>query len=109
MKLKKKDEGGIYIFPDLIVDERLNWFEKTLLSLYRSFTEYGKDHCLHMEFERLNNEHFGGTLNKSKYHRAKRHLKELGLIETDGGIVVKSVRGGVKNDTGGVKNDTHNI
>ena len=106
MKLKKKDEGGIYIFPDLIADERLNWLEKALLSTYRLYTEYGDGSC-HMEFEKLNEKNFGGTLNKSNYHRAKRHLKERGLIETDGGIIVKSVRGGVKNDTGGVKNDTH--
>lgn len=108
MKIKKQDEGGIYMYPDIICDERLDWFEKTLLSLYRTYTELGKDKCFHMTFEQMNNTHFGGKIEISKYHRAKRKLKELGLI-TSNGIVVKAVRGGVKNDRGGVKNDTHNI
>lgn len=106
MKLKKKDEGGIYIFPDLIADERLNWLEKALLSTYRLYTEYGDGSC-HMEFGKLNEKNFRCTLNKRSYQRMKQHLKELGLITTDGGIVVKSVTGGDKNDTGGDKNDTH--
>lgn len=116
-KLKKEDEGGIYLYPDIIADERLNWFDKALLSLYRSYTKYGQDKCLHMQFEKLNQKHFEGKLNKTNYHRAKRKLKELGLIVTDGGIVTKTVEGGVKNDTPPVskmtpprvKNDTHNI
>ena len=107
MKLKKEDEGGIYVFPDIVRDKRLNWGEKVLLSLYRLYTEYGDGSC-HMEFEKMNEKNFGGVLDKSFYHRAKRHFKTLGLIETDGGITTKSIReGGVKNDTGGVKNDTH--
>ncbi len=109
MKLKKQDEGGTYLFPDIMRDERLDWFEKTLLSIYRSYTEYGKDKCCHMTFEQLNERHFGGTVDKNKYHRAKRRLKELNLIVSNG-IVTKSIsEGGIKNDTGGIKNDTHNI
>lgn len=96
------------MFPDIICDERLDWFEKTLLSMYRSYTEFGKDGCFHMTFESLNETQFGGKLERSKYQRAKRTLKELGLI-TVNGIVVKAVRGAVKNDKGPVKNDSHNI
>mgnify|MGYP003412116254 CR=1 FL=1 len=98
-KLKKEDEGGIYIYPDIIADERLNWFEKALLSIYRSYTKYGKDKCLHMSFEQLNEKHFGGKIKNSNYHKAKQHLKELGLIVTDGGIVTKTVEWGVKYST----------
>lgn len=97
------------MYPDIICDERLDWFEKTLLSMYRSYTEFGKDGCFHMTFEQLNENQFGGKVERNKYQRAKRKLKELGLIEADG-IVVKTVGGPIKNDKGGpIKNDSHNI
>lgn len=60
---------------DIICDKRLDWFEKTLLSIYRS---YGEGITCNEVLRML-----GGKPSRSTYHRAKRRLRELGMIGND--------------------------
>lgn len=90
--MKTKNNTGVFIPIKILQDNRLDFFEKTLYSMYLAFTEHGKDKCCHLTYEQIN-QMFGGEISESKYHRAKRKLKQLGLIVTDGGIVTKAVKG----------------
>lgn len=60
---------------DIICDKRLDWFEKTLLTIYRS---YGEGITCNEVLRML-----GGKPSRSTYQRAKRHLRELGMIGND--------------------------
>jgi len=113
--MKNKNNTGVFIPIEVLQDNRLDFFEKTLYSMYKAFTEHGKDKCCHLTYSQIN-EMFGGEISDSRYHRAKRKLVELGLIITDGGIRTKTVKG-VSPATGEgchqrqgapVINDTHN-
>ena len=83
MEKKTKKKGGVYIPDEFIEDERLTWPEKALLSLYYHYTTNGEKHCCY-----LTNEDVMGRLHLSRptFFRFKHHLKQLGLIDTDGGI-----------------------
>ena len=74
------------VIPDEIEkDKRLTLEEAVLLSIYHNYTVNGKVHCC-----LLTNDKLGDILRLSarQIRRLKSHLKELGLIETNGGIKV---------------------
>lgn len=98
------------VIPDEIEkDKRLTLEEIVLLSIYHNYTVNGKVHCC-----LLTNEKLGEKLKLSvrQVQRMKHHLKELGLIETNGGIKVW-YRGGDTDDThnneGGDNSDTPRV
>lgn len=71
-EIYKNESGGIFMPIDIICDKRLDWFEKTLLSIYRCYGEgITCNEVLHM---------LGGKPSRSTYQRAKRRLRELGMI-----------------------------
>lgn len=75
LKLKIEEDGGIYIPEDIICDNRLDWLEKFMLAIYR---EYGTDITGNEVLDALNR-----CCSRSTYHRAKRRLRELGMIGND--------------------------
>lgn len=87
----------ITIPDEILNDGRLNHTEILLLSIYHNYTLYGKEHCCI-----LTNTKLGDMLHiqNRQVRRYKQHLKELGLIEANGGIKVWYKREGV--------NDPHN-
>lgn len=98
-KMKSNNEKeGVFLWDEILLDDRLSLEDVVLLSLYKSYTIYGKDKCCHMTGEQIL-EKLGNKMTRTAYQRAKRHLKELGLIECNG-IVVKYK--GVVNMTGGL-------
>ena len=82
-----KEKEGVFLWDEMLLDDRLTLEDVVLLSLYKSYTVYGKDKCCHMTGEQIL-EKLGNKMTRTAYQRAKRHLKELGLIECNG-IVVK--------------------
>lgn len=81
------EKEGVFMWDEILLDDRLSLEDAVLLSLYKSYTIYGKDKCCHMTGEQIL-EKLGNKMTRTAYQRAKRHLKELGLIECNG-IVVK--------------------
>ena len=83
---KNKEKEGVFLWDEMLLDDRLSLEDVVLLSLYKSYTIYGKDKCCHMTGEQVL-EKLGNKMTRTAYQRAKRHLKELGLIECDGIVV----------------------
>lgn len=74
------------VIPDEIEkDKRLTLEEVVLLSIYHNYTVNGKVHCCLLTNEKLSEKL---KMSVRQVQRMKRHLKELGLIETNGGIKV---------------------
>ena len=96
--------------PDEIAkDKRFNGNEKLLLSIYVFYTVKGNKHCCMLTNATLA-ERIG--VSEREIMRYKNHLKELGLIETNGGIKVwyKGDNSDThNNDNKGDNSDTHNI
>jgi hypothetical protein len=80
---KDKEKEGVFLWDEILLDDRLSLEDVVLLSLYKSYTIYGKDKCCHMTGEQVL-EKLGNKMTRTSYQRAKRHLKELGLIECNG-------------------------
>ena len=78
-----KEKEGVFLWDEMLLDDRLTLEDVVLLSLYKSYTIYGKDKCCHMTGEQIL-EKLGNKMTRTAYQRAKRHLKELGLIECNG-------------------------
>ena len=101
---KDKEKEGVFLWDEMLLDDRLTLEDVVLLSLYKSYSIYGKDKCCHMTGEQIL-EKLGNKMTRTAYQRAKRHLKELGLIECNG-IVVRykgcQYDRGVVNMTGGL-------
>lgn len=76
---------GIFIPDEFYKDRELKGLERDILALYMYYTENGTYKCCC-----LNNSQIAEYFNVSeRYLRmVKRHLKELGYINTDGGIKV---------------------
>lgn len=75
LKVKIEKDGGMYIPEDVLKDNRLDWFEKFMLAIYRT---YGTDITCNEMLDALNR-----CCSRSTYQRAKRHLRELELIVCD--------------------------
>ena len=84
---KDKEKEGVFLWDEMLLDDRLSLEDVVLLSLYKSYTVYGKDKCCHMTGEQIL-EKLGNKMTRTAYQRAKRHLKELGLIECNGIVVM---------------------
>lgn len=105
-KRKDKEKEGIFLWDEILLDERLTLEEAVLLSLYKSYTIYGKDRCCHLTGEQVL-EKLGNKMSRSAYQRAKKHLKEIGLIECNGIVTrykwaVNMTRGAVNMTRGAV-------
>ena len=81
-----KEKEGVFLWDEMLLDDRLTLEDVVLLSLYKSYSIYGKDKCCHMTGEQIL-EKLGNKMTRTAYQRAKRHLKELGLIECNGIVV----------------------
>ena len=86
---------GVFIPAEILESTTLNSNEKILFGFYHYYTLYGEKHCCFVL-----NEKIGQWLNMQErtIQRAKKHLLELGLIEVNGVIYVR---------TKGDKIDTH--
>ena len=93
------DMEGIFIPNEILLNENLKGMERILLAFYWYYTVNGDLHCCVMKNEDVCKKI--GISDVRKMQRFKSHLKELGLIKTDGGIKVYYV-----GDNRGVKNDT---
>lgn len=89
-------EKGIWIPDEILQDTRLDLSVKAVLAVYKYYTIEGELHCCV-----LTNEQIADKIGISipTVQRAKRLLKELNLIKSDGGIKVWYQ---------GHQNDTHN-
>ena len=73
--------------PDeILLNEKLKGMERILLSFYWYYTVNGGLHCCVMKNEDVCKRI--GISEVRKMQRLKSHLKELGLIRTDGGTKV---------------------
>lgn len=86
---------GVFIPAEILESTTLNSNEKILFGFYHYYTLYGEKHCCFVL-----NEKIGQWLNMQErtIQRTKKHLLELGLIEVNGVIYVR---------TKGDKIDTH--
>lgn len=94
--MNNEKEKGIWIPIEILQDTRLDPSVKMILAVYKYYTIEGELHCCV-----LTNDELGKKIGMSGHtvQRAKKTLKELGLIETNGGI---------KTWYKGYQNDTHN-
>ena len=92
--------SGIFIPDEILLNEKLKGMERILLAFYWYYTVNGDLHCCKMRNEDICKKI--GISEVRKMQRLKSHLKDLGLIKTDGGIRVYYI--GDKNRD--VKNDT---
>lgn len=76
-------EKGIFIPIEILSDERLDLTEKVILAIYKYYTVEGDAHCCFLTKEQI--VELIGTSPKT-VQRVKNRLKELNLIDTDGGI-----------------------
>ena len=90
---------GLFIPDEILLNENLKGMERILLAFYWYYTVNGDLHCCVMKNEDVCKKI--GISDVRKMQRFKSHLKELGLIKTDGGIKVYYV-----GDNRDVKNDT---
>lgn len=77
---------GIFTPIEIQTLDTITWTEKALLSIYYYFTTEGKYKCCSMKNEDLYKNEL--KISKNTFERAKKHLKELGYIRTNGGIRV---------------------
>lgn len=75
----------ITIPENILEDKRLTLGEVALLSIYYSYTIYGKEHCCMLTNAKIADDL---RLKERQVQNYKQHLKELGLIETNGGVKV---------------------
>lgn len=85
---------GIYIPDEILEIEELNNTECMVLSIYRYYTLNGDLHCCTLKNDDICR--IVKLKDESNLRRIKKHLKELGLIRTDGGIKVTYL--GVRED-----------
>lgn len=97
----------ILITDEIQNDERLNWTEKAIVSYYRYWTVKGSLHgCCKTDKCVIDELH----LDRRTFYRMKKHIMELGLIETDGGkTVYKGGEKGVKMTPPECQNDTTEV
>ena len=77
--------NGIFVPQEILKDERLNSNEKFVLSYYWYHTRKQNDHCCKKENGDVMDEL---KISMRTLTRAKKHLKELGLIRCNGGVKV---------------------
>ena len=98
---KKTKKKGVFVPEEILKDKRLTANDKFLLSYYRYCTERMEKHCC-IQTNGDVAEFLG--MSEKTFERSKHHLKELGLIDTDGGIKTWSVtKGYPQNDGGGYR------
>jgi hypothetical protein len=90
------NEKGIWIPDEILQDTRLDLSVKAVLAVYKYYTIEGELHCCVMTNEQIADK-IGISI--PTVQRAKRLLKKLKLIKSDGGIKVWYK---------GYQNDTHN-
>ena len=98
--MNNEKEKGIWIPIEILQDNRLDLTEKVILAIYRYYTVEGDTHCCF-----LTNDKIAEMIGESKrtIQRVKKNLKELNLIDTDGGIRTWYTGGGDKLTQGGDK------
>lgn len=81
--MNNENEKGIWIPAEILRGNRLDLTEKVILAIYRYYTVEGEAHCCF-----LTNDKIAEMIGESKrtIQRVKKNLKELNLIDTDGGI-----------------------
>lgn len=81
--MKNEQQKGIWIPTEILQDNRLDLTEKVILAIYKYYTIEGDGHCCF-----LTNDKIAEMIGESKrtVQRVKKNLKELNLIDTDGGI-----------------------
>ena len=89
---------GLFIPDEILLNEKLKGMERILLAFYWYYTVNGELHCCAMKNEDICKQI--GISEVRKMQRLKSHLKDMGLIRTDGGIRVYYV-----GDNRGDKND----
>lgn len=107
--MKNEQQKGIWIPTEILEDNRLDLTEKVILAIYKYYTVDGDAHCCFLTNDKLT-EMIG--VSKRTIQRTKQKLKELNLIDTDGGIRAwytggdKLTQGGDKLTPQGRQNDT---
>lgn len=107
--MKNEQQKGIWIPTEILQDNRLDLTEKVILAIYKYYTVDGDAHCCYLTNDKLT-EMIG--VSKRTIQRIKQKLKELNLIDTDGGIRAwytggdKLTQGGDKLTPQGRQNDT---
>lgn len=86
---------GVFIPAEILESATLNSNEKILFGFYHYYTLYGEKHCCFVLNEKISQ---WLNMKERTIQRAKKHLLELGLIEVNGVIYVR---------TKGDKIDTH--
>lgn len=102
--MNNENEKGIWIPTEILRDNRLDLTEKVILAIYRYYTVEGEAHCCF-----LTNDKIAEMIGESKrtIQRVKKNLKELNLIDSDGGIRTWYTGGGDKLTQGGDKLTPH--
>lgn len=98
--MKNEQQKGIWIPTEILEDNRLDLTEKVILAIYKYYTVDGDAHCCF-----LTNDKIAEMIGESKrtIQRVKKNLKELNLIDSDGGIRTWYTGGGDKLTQGGDK------
>lgn len=98
--MNNENEKGIWIPTEILRDNRLDLTEKVILAIYKYYTVEGEAHCCF-----LTNDKIAEMIGESKrtIQRVKKNLKELNLIDSDGGIRTWYTGGGDKLTQGGDK------
>lgn len=107
--MNNEKQKGIWIPIEILRDNRLDLTEKVILAIYKYYTIEGDGHCCF-----LTNDKIAEIIGESKrtVQRVKKNLKELNLIDSDGGIRAwytggdKLTQGGDKLTPQGRQNDT---
>lgn len=81
--MKNEQQKGIWIPTEILEDNRLDLTEKVILAIYKYYTIDGDAHCCFLTKEQIAD--MIGTSPKT-VQRTKNKLKELNLIDSDGGI-----------------------
>lgn len=81
--MKNEQQKGIWIPTEILEDNRLDLTEKVILAIYKYYTVDGDAHCCFLTKEQIAD--MIGTSPKT-VQRTKNKLKELNLIDSDGGI-----------------------
>lgn len=94
--MNNERQKGIWIPNEILQDKRLDLSTKIVLAVYKYYTIEGELHCCMLTNSQISDK-IG--ISTPTVQRAKRLLKELKLIKSDGGIKVWYK---------GYQNDTHN-
>lgn len=107
--MNNEKQKGIWIPIEILEDNRLDLTEKVILAIYKYYTIEGDGHCCFLTNDKIA-EMIG--VSKRTIQRTKQKLKELNLIDSDGGIRAwytggdKLTQGGDKLTPQGRQNDT---